>query len=84
MNITKKSAAAVLLVVAILAGCEQETVRTVDWYKEHTVERQAKLEECRANPGEMRDTPNCINAMQAADEEWRGGHIEFDGPAKRF
>lgn len=43
-----------------------ETTRTVDWYKTHSTERAAKLRECRDNPGELRDSPNCVNAEKAA------------------
>lgn len=44
-----------------------ETTRTVDWYKTHSAERSAQLRECRNNPGELRDSPNCVNAARAAD-----------------
>lgn len=51
------------------AGCNAEETRTVEWYlqPENKVAWQAKLEECRNNPGELEKTSNCINARQAFD-----------------
>ena len=66
------------VIASTLAGCKQEqaeVVQSVDWYKENTVERTERLAQCRANPGELADTPNCINAEQAeslADTSKRG------------
>jgi PBP1b-binding outer membrane lipoprotein LpoB len=68
-----------LVIASTLAGCKQEqaeVVQSVDWYKENTVERTERLAQCRANPGELADTPNCINAEQAeslADTSKHGG-----------
>lgn len=42
-----------------------EPTRTVDWYRQHPIERAALLKECRNNPGELGDTPNCTNAEKA-------------------
>ena len=50
------------------AGCKQkEETRTVDWYMapENEAVFEAKLKECRNNPGELKDTPNCQNAELA-------------------
>ncbi len=67
----------VLLVVAgalsMLAGCKEdkpaavpaEVVQTVDWYKAHNSERAEVLAKCKANPGELAATPNCVNASRA-------------------
>ncbi len=62
-----RNIAAVALVSIMLTGCfqEAEPVHDVEWYKTHDAERQAKLKECSNNPGELRDTPNCENAVQA-------------------
>ncbi|WP_265705332.1 EexN family lipoprotein [Verminephrobacter aporrectodeae] len=59
-----------LLVVAVTrAGCSgKDPVKTVDWYKENTPERLALVEKCRANPGELATSPNCINAITAANQ----------------
>ncbi|EIM6481046.1 EexN family lipoprotein [Salmonella enterica] len=68
-----------LVVASALAGCKQEpveVVQSVDWYKENTAERIERLAKCRSNPGELEDTPNCINAEQAesiAESKKRGG-----------
>lgn len=42
-------------------------VRPVDWYEKNAAEREAKLAECRANPGLLDGTPDCINASRAAN-----------------
>ena len=59
----------ILFVMAmVLAGCnEEETVQTVDWYKAHETERTAMIAKCKANPGELDASPNCINAVTAAN-----------------
>lgn len=80
----------VLLVVAgtlsMLAGCKEdkpaEVVQTVDWYKAHKSERAEVLAKCKANPGELAATPNCVNASRAdSATTWgaKGGGI---GPVK--
>jgi len=40
---------------------------TVDWYMapENKAALEAKLKECRNNPGELKDTSECQNAVQA-------------------
>jgi len=45
---------------------QQEPVRTASWYVEHEAEYQAQMKRCLDNPGELGNTPNCINARQAA------------------
>lgn len=51
----------------VLTGCfeKDEEVKSVDYYKQNTSEMQAKIKECKANPGELEHTPNCINAGKA-------------------
>lgn len=49
-------------------GCEKkEETKTVDWYMapENKAAFEAKLKECRNNPGELEKTPNCQNAALA-------------------
>nr|BCT99694.1 entry exclusion protein [uncultured bacterium]BCU00308.1 entry exclusion protein [uncultured bacterium] len=79
----------VLLVVAgtlsMLAGCKEdkpetpaEVVQTVDWYKAHKAERAEVLAKCKANPGELAATPNCVNASRAdSSSTWsaKGGGV---------
>lgn len=48
-----------------LAGCSGEETKTVEYYETHLDELQTKLNECANNPGELKDTPNCQNAMKA-------------------
>lgn len=68
-----------LLVVGIsllaLAGCKSEETRTVEWYlkPENKVVLETKLAECKNNPGELKDTPNCINARKAFEKIFLGG-----------
>ena len=51
-----------------LGGCKkEETVQTVDWYKEHAAERGETISRCKNNPGVLGMTPNCINADKAAN-----------------
>ncbi|WP_194704410.1 EexN family lipoprotein [Xanthomonas phaseoli] len=65
-----KKLSIVLVVAAVLAGCGESTpVQTVDWYKAHDTERKAMIAKCKANPGELAASPNCINAQQAQNEK---------------
>jgi len=65
-----KKLSIVLVVAAVLAGCGENTpVQTVDWYKAHDTERKAMIAKCKANPGELAASPNCINAQQAHNEK---------------
>lgn len=69
----KKLYGILLLAALALAGCnEKEIVQTVDWYKENPLERTAMLEKCKANPGKLATSPNCINATTAEN------HITLD------
>ena len=64
----KLNAILFVVAVALLAGCdEKETAQTVDWYKAHEAERTAMIAKCKANPGELDASPNCINAVTAAN-----------------
>jgi hypothetical protein len=54
------------VVVAALAGCDGEKTHSVDYYKTHDADRIAKIKQCDANPGELRESPNCVNAKKAA------------------
>lgn len=57
----------------LLSACEkEEVVHDVEWYLAHEDELDAKIEECKNNPGELSKTPNCINAGQAERKrQWR-------------
>ncbi|MVW78085.1 EexN family lipoprotein [Bordetella sp. 02P26C-1] len=58
----------VYLLVVVLVGCGEAT-NSVEHYAEHKDERSVKLQECRSNPGELRHTPNCVNAMRSEAQE---------------
>lgn len=52
-----------------LAGCSPgEPARDKAWYSGHDKARASKLAACRADPGRLAATGNCINAV-AADGE---------------
>lgn len=73
----------------MLAGCFEddtpsETTRSVEWYQEHAVEREDKLKECANNPGELENTPNCVNALQAARLESSGSLRNVEIPPLQF
>lgn len=61
----------VALASLVLAGCfdgkekSLGPVHDVGWFKENGEERQAMLEECSNNPGQLKETPNCSNALEA-------------------
>lgn len=68
----------VALMLFSATGCNAEETRTVEWYlqPENKAAWEAKLEECRSNPGELEKTPNCINARKAYDQNFRGGEFK--------
>lgn len=55
--------------IGLLSGCSNqephEEVHPVSWYKEHKEERIKMLAKCNENPGELQESPNCINAKKA-------------------
>ena len=58
-----------------LTGCTKEAlepVNTVEWYKAHDAEREAMLQKCQSNPGQLAETPNCVNAKEAASRVFLG------------
>jgi len=66
----KKVILSAVLAAMILSvtGCSEkptEDVKTVDYYKTNPEERKAMIDECKNNPGELKDTPNCVNAVTA-------------------
>jgi len=73
----KKLSAFLFIAAAALTGCnEKDPVQTVDYYKANAPERAAMRDKCKANPGELAASPNCINANRAetaVDGAKRGG-----------
>lgn len=61
----------VLPFIAGLAGCVEQAAPTVEYYRSHADERQAQLAKCANDPGSLKDTAACVNALQAADLEKR-------------
>lgn len=47
----------------------QTTHQTVDYYRANREVREAKVAECANDPGSLGNTPDCINALQAAQLE---------------
>ncbi|ACZ11804.1 EexN family lipoprotein [Sulfurospirillum deleyianum] len=52
-------------IVFSLTGCGSEEVKTVEYYKTHIAERDAKIKECLNNPGASKENANCANAASA-------------------
>lgn len=52
-----------------LAGCfEQkplEETKSVEFYSQNSTYRSEMVKRCADNPNKLKNTPNCINAMQA-------------------
>jgi hypothetical protein len=63
-----------LMMAAItgLTGCNEvnsgRPTKTVAWFFEHRDELQLVLTACRDNPGELAQTPDCINANEARNK----------------
>jgi hypothetical protein len=56
------------LPVLLAMGCEKPPPRalhTVNYYRTHEAERNARLEECRKDPAGMSQNADCLNATQA-------------------
>lgn len=62
----------ILVLLMLLAACSQESERmyTVDEFIADEALLTRTISECRNNPGELRQTPNCRNA-EAADGKLR-------------
>ncbi|MFA5501647.1 MAG: EexN family lipoprotein [Sulfurovaceae bacterium] len=55
------------VVVIFFAGCKNtDESKTVEYYLQNDKERQETAKECNNNYGELGNTPNCINAYEAA------------------
>jgi hypothetical protein len=62
----------IFVALALLAGCSQGSERTytVDEFVAEPELLARTISDCRDNPGQLRDTPNCRNA-EAADGRLR-------------
>ena len=69
-----KTALATLLiaVATALTGCNEvdkgQQTKTVGWFLDHRDELAVALKGCRDNPGELGQSPNCINANEARNQ----------------
>ena len=80
--------------LALAGGCSKtDETKTVEWYlsPENVVALDARIRECKSNPGELWDTPNCVNARHAAERKILGGSFnkvqepaipDFSAPGK--
>jgi hypothetical protein len=63
----------IVLAVLALAACNRTPggggTLTVDYYRAHAAERAATLSSCANDPGNWRESPNCVNAHEAARVE---------------
>jgi len=83
-----KTLISTLLIATCLAGCNKEPspsdagsktavpVHDVAWYLEHEAEHDATKRRCKANPGALRETAECINADQAQKQIFVWGREE--------
>lgn len=62
---------ATLTVFLTACGGSEET-KTVEYYSQNQIDRDAKLQECSNNPGDLANTPNCKNAEAAALKAMKG------------
>lgn len=65
--------------LAVSSQALAATPKTVNYYAEHNEERKAVLARCRDNPGELRETPDCVNAERADAKKAlaRRGHLDL-------
>lgn len=64
MKIKMLSIAALTAFLTACGGTEE--TKTVEYYSQNQTDRDAKLQECANNPGDLANTPNCKNAEAAA------------------
>ena len=58
---------AAITVTALLSACTSKPEpKTVDYYVKHEAEWKSVFDECRNNPGKLKDDPDCINAEEAS------------------
>lgn len=80
-----KAIGVVAAMLAALAGCaaKEEPVQTVEFYSANKDVREAVLKACRDNPGELRGTPNCVNAgASERKQQWSGSGMISPKPIK--
>ncbi len=55
----------VLFAALVLSGCNDEPVNSVEWYESNKDAMESMVSKCAGNPGELNNTPNCVNAKTA-------------------
>ncbi|MCE4551929.1 EexN family lipoprotein [Xanthomonas hortorum] len=65
--------------LALTSQAHADAPKTVTYYAEHNDERKTVLTRCRDNPGELRETPDCVNAERADAKKAlaRRGHLDL-------
>lgn len=65
----KKIALTAILATVLLSACgKQEEIHDVAYYKNNPQAYKEQNAKCANNPGELKDTPNCVNVAQAYRE----------------
>ncbi len=62
---SKRIIACTLISFALVGCMDDKKVETVDFYKEHSEQRKAVLDECQKNPTNAKIDGNCENATKA-------------------
>lgn len=52
-----------------VTACDAEKIYDVQYFRDNAEIRREKIEECKNNPGELKHSPNCVNAIQAEHRE---------------
>jgi len=68
----KLNTSILILASFLITACFEKEVKTVEWYKEHTKERDELLAQCKNNPGQLEHDPNCKNAFASRKVEGMG------------
>ena len=70
--------AVLTMLVLSFSVCKAEETKTVEWYlkPENKVALETKLAECKNNPGEVWETPNCVNARMKKKKRTLGGKFQ--------
>ena len=60
---------AAITITTLLSACAPKSEpKTVDYYVKHKSERMKVFDECKNNPGKLKDAPDCINAEEAVSK----------------
>ena len=64
------------IISAGVSGCSNdkqvEETHTKGWYLQNEIALKEKISECGSNPGELKSTPNCVNAKKALQSKSLG------------